>query len=406
MSADPPARVDAERSERACLVALASVGGIGPATLLACLTTVGAPEAWAAVRAGASLEIGPLADAARRLDAATGARQLAAAAARLDPESVLARHEAAGQQVVVFGRRGYPARLEGDPSPPAVLFAEGSLEALTGPTVAVVGTRNATRLGCDTASLLAIGLVDAGVSVVSGLALGIDGAAHQAVIEATAGAGDDGIGRPIGVVASGLDRPYPRRHQLLHRQVTARGAVLTETPIGTAPLPWRFPARNRIIAGISDAVIVVESRSAGGSMLTAAEALARDVPVLAVPGHPTAAASAGALDLIFDGAAPVRDVDDVLVAIGRGGQKLGRRDPPPSGGAAESVLTAEATRVLDDLTANPRTLGELVASRAADLEVVAGALVELEQRGLVARSGPWFERIGPSGRPGQQGSRP
>ncbi len=112
------------------------------------------------------------------------------------------------------------------------------------------------------------------------------------------------IGTAVGVVAAGFDRPYPRRHQVLHQQVAQRGALLAEVPLGGQPLPWRFPARNRIIAALADAVVVVESRSKGGSMLTAAEALKRGTSVMAVPGHPNSAQAAGALDLIFDGAPP------------------------------------------------------------------------------------------------------
>jgi DNA processing protein len=175
----------------------------------------------------------------------------------------------------------------------------------------------------------------------------------------------------------------------LQRQVATAGLLLSESPIGSEPNRWRFPARNRIIAALADAVVVVESRSAGGSMLTAAEALARDRPVLAVPGHPTSAASAGTLDLIADGAVPVRDVTDVLVAIGCGGRKpLVDRVPP----ARRPEISEVAARLLEDLDANPRTLGELVLTGSLDLDAASAALVELEQAGLVERSGAWFER--------------
>jgi DNA processing protein len=312
--------------------------------------------------------------------------RLARAATALDPDAFLDRHEAAGQRVAAYGMPGYPERLLEDLAPPAVVFWQGSLAGLDRPTVAIVGTRNATRLGFETASRLAVDLVDRGVSVVSGLALGIDGAAHRAVVERRGG------GVPIGVIATGLESTYPRRHQRLHRQVAGAGLLLSESPIGSEPSRWRFPARNRIIAGLSDAVVVVESRSAGGSMLTAAEAVARDRTVLAVPGHPTSAAAAGTLDLISDGAVPVRDVTDVLVAIGLGGQEpIAGPDaavPAPAG----PEVSALAGRLLDRLDPNPMTLGELVLSSVAGLEETSTALLELEQAGLVLRSGAWFER--------------
>jgi DNA processing protein len=291
-----------------------------------------------------------------------------------------------------------------------VLFVHGSLDVLAGPTVGIVGTRNATRTGCETAAALAAELARCGVSVVSGLALGIDGAAHRGLLDA---AGPDRPnespvppGRPVGVIATGLDRAYPRRHQLLHHQVADQGVLLSESPLGGGPLRWRFPARNRIIAGLSDAVVVVESRSAGGSMLTAAEALARDVTVLAVPGHPSAAAAAGPLDLIADGAAPVRDVEDVLVAIGLGGRsETARPDPVRGSAAAPDPPSPRAAAVLDALGAAPRSLGELALATALDLDQLSDALVELERRGSVARSGAWFERTSPREAPAGRGSR-
>ncbi len=381
-----------DRQERACVVALASLVGIGPATILGCLRGPGAHAAWEALRCGRGASIEPLAELASRSRDRSLLTRLRVDASALDAEAVLARHENAGQQVVVFGDPAYPDRLAEDAAPPAVLFASGSLASLVAPTVAIVGTRNATALGRQTAASIASELAARGVAVVSGLALGIDAAAHEAAVTVPGG------GPPIGVIATGLERAYPRRHELLHRRVAAAGLLLTESPIGSKPVRWRFPARNRIIAGLADAVVVVESRSAGGSMLTASEALARDVPVLAVPGHPTAAGAAGTLDLICDGAMPVRDVTDVLVAIGLGGVEPAVTD---RGAAAAVALSELAWSLLDDLGANPRTLGELMLGRVVDLDAASSALVELEQAGLVLRSGAWFERT----RDGSRASR-
>jgi DNA processing protein len=380
-----------DRHEKACRVALASVPGIGPATISACLDEGGAAAAWRALLAGRAGAIVALSEAAarRRKREPDALARFRRSAALLDPEAVLARHEAAGQHVLCPGDPAYPARLLEDEVPPPVLFAVGSLAHLDGPTVAIVGTRNATQLGRATAASLATELAHRGVSIVSGLALGIDAAAHEAI------ACESGGGVPIGVVATGLERAYPRRHQRLHRHIASIGLLVSESPMGSEPTRWRFPARNRIIAGLSDAVVVVESRSAGGSMLTAGEALTRNRPVLAVPGHPSAAASAGTLDLIADGAVPVRDVGDVLVAIGCGG-RAPLVDAPTSPIPMPSISEA-AARVLGDLDANPRTLGELVLAGGSDLEGVSSALAELEAAGLVVRSGAWFERSGAAG---------
>lgn len=384
----PGSDAPTDRHEKACRVALASLSGIGPATISACIDEGGAAAAWHALVAGRATTIAALVEAAdrRRKRDPDALARLRRAAAPLEPDAVLARHEAAGQRVLCPGDPAYPARLLEEEVPPPILFAVGSLTHLDGPTAAIVGTRNATQLGRATAASLAAELADHGVSVVSGLALGIDAAAHEAI------ACRPGGGVPIGVVATGLERAYPRRHQRLHRHVAGVGLLVSESPIGSDPSRWRFPARNRIIAGLSDAVVVVESRSAGGSMLTAGEAIARNRPVLAVPGHPTAAASAGTLDLIADGAVPVRDVGDVLVAIGCGGR--GRVAPAPTRSSVAASISGAAARVLGDLDANPRTLGELVLAGAYDLEGVSSALAELEAAGLVVRSGAWFERSG------------
>ena len=346
--------------EVAALVALSQVEGIGPATLLR------------------HLRNGPLA----------AWRTLPAHQRTFDPDEELERHLAAGRHVLAYGEPGYPARLLEDPSPPALLFAQGRLDALDGPAVAVVGTRNATRLGRDLAGSLGAELTAAGVAVVSGLALGIDGAAHRGAVGWLGHHPGGLVGRPIGVIASGLDVVYPRRHLDLHRQVASVGLLVSETPLGHRPVPWRFPARNRIIAGLVDAVVVVESRSAGGSMLTAGEALDRGVSVLAVPGHPTSGSAAGTNDLIFDGATIVRSAADVLGAIGV--------DPPPTAaGPAPRVrpLTAAERLVVEAVGAEPAALSEIVGRSALTLEVVSAALVGLESDGFLVRSAGWYEAV-------------
>ena len=394
--------------ELGCLIALAGLPGFGPATLLRVALEGDPVEVWSQVRAGRAHHVAVLAAAfAREPTKGHGVKSasLARASALAEPDEELDRHRADGREVRFLGGPGYPERLCDDPAPPALLFVEGRQDALDSPTVAMVGTRNATRAGRELASDLAADLARSGVAVVSGLALGIDGAAHAGALGIASGADrrvDRPAGQPVGVIASGLDIAYPRRHQQLHRDIVRHGLLVSETPLGRRPTAWRFPARNRIIAGLADAVVIVESRSAGGSMLTAAEGLLRDRPVLAVPGHPTAPAAAGANDLIFDGAVPVRDVEDILVAIGRGGTSVvaAERDvavegPGSTGPEGRSVLCALGTE--------PLSLDEVVQRAGLTLDEAAATLVRLEVEGSVIRSGSWFER---AGRPGGGGPCP
>lgn len=362
--------------ERAALVALAALPGIGPATLLRCRVS-GAESAWSAAVAGHPEKHPALGPSLVRMGA-SAARALVAAARSSDPQELLAQHQSAGRRVLLQGTTEFPERLAEDPAAPAVLFAQGDLTLVDRPVVAIVGTRNATRLGREIAAELGTELAGVGVAVVSGLALGIDGAAHRGTLDAG--------GHPIGVIASGLDIAYPDRHRALHREVTEAGLLLSETPLGERPSAWRFPARNRIIAGLADAVVVVESRSVGGSMHTVSEALARGITVLAVPGHPRAPAAAGTNDLIFDGAGIVRSPDDVIEAIGLvPSPVVAETDDPPSLSPAQSA-------VLDAIGELPAALAEIVARSGCSIEVVAEALTVLEADGQVTNAGGWFER--------------
>ncbi len=175
------------------------------------------------------------------------------------------RHIDAGIGVVLRGSSAYPACFVDDPEPPSILFHHGDPDVVVGTRVAIVGTRDCTRYGYDLAFEMARDLAAAGISVVSGLALGIDSAAH-------AGALDADLAPPIAVVGSGLDVVYPRRNGPLWRRVAARGVVWSEYPLGSSAVAWHFPARNRLIAALADVVVVVESHGTGGALLTARDA--------------------------------------------------------------------------------------------------------------------------------------
>src|ERR1019366_3028523 len=215
--------------EEAFAAALASVPQMGPATLRALLTTETPSAAWSR----GSFE----GDVAR----------------------IWQRREEKGIEVCWRGGPVYPRRLMDDPEAPAVLFCQGDPMAINRhPTVAIVGTRSPTRYGIGVAAQFGADLAAVGVSIVSGLALGIDGAAHEGATAAGA--------PPIAVVAGGLDDPYPRRHARLWARVAEQGAVYSESPAGVRTEKWRFPVRNRLLAMFSDVVVVVESRHRGGSM--------------------------------------------------------------------------------------------------------------------------------------------
>jgi len=391
---------DADR-ELAALLALSAVEGIGSRTVLACHRGGGAIPAWRALQRDAI-------DAHPALSSTVGvrARARAVASARdIDPAAEFARCRDAGVRVLVEGRPGYPERLLDDPAPPAVLFATGPVPGPARPTVAIVGTRNATGLGRSFARRLGEELTEVGVSVVSGLALGIDGAAHRGAVDVHDRSGDVARPRPappIGVVAAGLDLAYPARHERLHREVASAGVLLSETPIGRRPAAWRFPARNRIIAGLSDAVVVVESRATGGSLITVDEANRRGVTVLAVPGHPAAPSAVGTNALLFDGASVVRDADDVLGALGlptRSEPADGREGArPPRADTSEQPSDTCEQRIVDRLVTGPLSLGELVAASGRSVDDVAAALTALEVGGRVAATGGWFELVAGPGR--------
>ena len=292
-----------------------------------------AREAWSLVRDGRA---GADQVVRRALGGRADVTEVTAAWARaaigLDVEALWARHVHDGVRVDLLGSPGYPTALASDPSAPYAVFRKGSATGLEGPCVAIIGTRRCTPLGRDIAIEFAETLSRAGAKVVSGLALGIDGAAHEGALRASRAT-------PIGVVAGGFDIPYPARHRRLWLDVAAAGALVSEWPLGTRSEGWRFPARNRIIAALADAVVVIESRASGGSMITAEQALVRGKAVFAVPGSIRSPASIGTNRLLCDGAIPACAVDDVIDTLGlRKPVRRRAQRPEPVGTAAEVLL--------------------------------------------------------------------
>jgi DNA processing protein len=228
--------------------------------------------------------------------------------ARTDARSALAAALRAGLSLVRADEPAYPAWLSTIADPPVLLWVGGDREVLARPSVAVVGARDATPAGLAVARRLAAGLAEAGLVVVSGLARGVDGAAHG-------GALDVG-GLTVGVLGCGADIVYPRQHRKLTEEVRAAGAVVSELPPGTPPLPRHFPLRNRIISGLARAVVVIEASERSGSLITARMALEQGRDVLAVPGGVASGRHRGCHALIKDGARLVETVGDILEEIG------------------------------------------------------------------------------------------
>ena len=288
---------------------------------------------------------------------------------------------AAGVWALLSSHPDYPAQLLDEPERPPVLFGRGDVTVLDGRRVGIVGTRNATQRGRQVAARFGCELADAGVVVVSGLAKGIDGAAHRGALDV------DGA-TPVGVVGNGLDRPYPRHHAGLWERVAARGLLLGEWPPGTPPDAFRFPLRNRILAALVEVLVVVESRHRGGSLITAREAMLRDVEIMAVPGSVRSPASAGTNRLIADGVAPALETADILVALGLDGRRAGRARfdprPLPRGRRAEVVAFCRG---------EARTIDQVAQHFGVDLGEAALDLARAERDGWLRESGGWFETV-------------
>jgi DNA processing protein len=267
------------------------------------------------------------------------------------------------------GERGYPALLSQIPDPPSRLWLRGDadVEVLAMPTVAIVGARACSGYGRAVARMLASEAAAAGVVVVSGLARGVDSEAHRGALAAE--------GRTVAVLGCGVDRDYPAAHAQLARSIVETGGlVVSEYEPGVEPAPWRFPARNRIIAGLALATVVVEARERSGALITADFALEDGREVLVVPGEITSSLSAGANALLRHGATPVTCAADVLEVVGV--------ELPTPGGAVPDDPVAAA--VLEAVVAGATTLDDLTRVTTLPAGQVAAALALLELDGIVA----------------------
>ncbi len=289
---------------------------------------------------------------------------------RFDEAAYLARLSETGVHWIARSAREFPPLLHAIHDPPPGLFVRGAAgsDVLRRATVAVVGARSCSPYGAQVARMLGRELGSAGLVVVSGLARGVDGEAHRGALEAG--------GATVAVLGCGIDRDYPAAHRELAARIRATGLTVSEYAPGVEPAPWRFPARNRIIAGLSAATVVVEARDRSGALITADLALEEGREVFAVPGEITSALSSGTNDLLKLGASPLTAPADVLEIFGLTGAEA---EPVELGSSAEVVLA----RLRD----GPASADELARATGLDAGTLASALTELELAGCAVAGG-------------------
>ncbi len=340
---DGPFTSEPDPAERRARLRLARSARIGPVTFLEALQHFGSARAACVTLATVG-------------DSAIGRE-----------EEALAR---AGGRFVVLGDPAYPAALAALPDAPPVLSAIGNLDLLGLPTLAIVGARNASAAACRFAAELADGLGTAGFLIASGLARGIDAAAHQAAV---------GTGT-VAVLAGGVDQIYPLQNTALYEEIAARGLLLSESPWGAPPVARAFPRRNRIVSGLSSGVVVIEAAARSGSLITAHLAAEQGRDVFVVPGSPMDPRYAGSNVLIQDGAILTRGANDILSVLGRP-----RSEPQAIDKPRQNPVDPASARVLSALGSIPTAVDELVRRCQVSAATMAEVLLALELEGRLER---------------------
>jgi DNA processing protein len=292
---------------------------------------------------------------------------------RIDPSMEIQHLRSLGATAIARQDPRYPRLLAEIYDPPPVLYVRGELDPADVPLLSIVGTRGATAYGRMAAERLAVGVAQAGVTVVSGMAYGIDAAAHRGALDAG--------GRTIAVLGSGLDRIYPSQHTRLAQQIIQQGALITEFPLGTKPDARNFPQRNRIVSGLSFGTLVVEAGERSGALGTAAYAAEQGRDVMAVPGSIYSPASQGTNRLIRDGAIPITGVEDILLELEP------QRGMRPM--AAERIVPADDTEraLLAILGDEPLHIDEIARAVSLPMSVVSSGLAIMELKGMARQSG-------------------
>ena len=290
-------------------------------------------------------------------------------------EKEIIKAQKADVKIVPFTDPTYPARLRTIPDPPPLLYVKGEIRGEDEKAVAVVGSRSTSDYGRRVARDLSRGLASLGFTVVSGMARGIDGTAHETSLNSG--------GRTIAVLGSGVDRVYPAEHDKLYQRIIENGAAISEFPIGTRPLAFNFPARNRLISGLSLGVVVVEATEKSGSLITASCALEQGREVFAVPGEVGASRSRGSHRLIRQGAKLVETINDIVEEIApqlmvRGGKSVSapRRTLPQNFGD-------EFHRIFSLFQERPLQIDEVIESSSYSPSRVSEILLELELQGYI-----------------------
>jgi len=359
-----------EDREVVATLALSLVPGVGPQRLRLIVATFGSAQT-------------ALAAPQSKLQTLEGIGRAAATAikeARPDDGARVLSQLVAGACALISGQPEFPPQLEEIPEPPSVLYVWGDMSLLTKPSVAFVGSRDHTTYGAEAARVLASAVAQRAV-IVSGMARGIDAIAHAAALDAG--------GRSVGVLGNGFGVIYPAANRALYDRMVAHGCLVTEHPPGERPHAGSFPRRNRLISGLSRAVVVVEADVKSGALVTANAGLEQGRPVLAVPGPITSRTSAGCNKLIQQGAKPVLCAADILEELGlaSGMRELGLALSTPAPRVPPIDLTGLQLTLWSRMTAEPQHVDALVAATQTGAANVLGALTELELRGLV-RQGP------------------
>jgi DNA processing protein len=368
------------QDELAAWLRLATTPGIGRATARKLLAALGSAERVLAADEPTLLSLTgrDVVRVLRRRDARDDA-QVAATRRWLDAST-----DDAPRDIVTLGDPRYPALLLETADPPLLLFTLGRVELLSAQSIAIVGSRNATPQGIDNGRAFARALSERGLTIVSGLAMGIDGAAHEG--------GLDGPGSTVAFVGTGLDRCYPSGHADLMRRIAQRGLVASEYPLGAPPVPDNFPRRNRLIAGISRGTLVVEAALESGSLITARLAIESGRDVFAIPGSIHSQQSRGCHQLIQEGAKLVECADDVLRELRFGPLGETRRatlspvQPSLFATATNDAVADGPDRALRAaLGHDPVTFDALAARTGMPSDQLAARLLELELAGVVER---------------------
>ena len=329
-------------------------------------------ERRARLRLARSARIGPVTfhEALAHFGSAQAACQRLATCADADIDREETNLTKAGGRFLVIGDAAYPDALAAVAGAPPVLSAMGDVALLSRPTLALVGARDASLAGRRFAAELAATLGAAGFVIASGLARGIDAAAHEAAL----------VTGTVAVLAGGIDQIYPPQNADLHGRIAAQGLILSEAPLGTPPVARAFPRRNRIVSGLSAGVIVIEAAARSGSLITAQRAAEQGREVFVVPGSPMDPRYAGSNSLIRDGAILARDANDIL-------DVLGRPSAPPQllEQKGQKRPDSEASKVLEALGAVPTAVDELVRRCQVSAASVAEVLLALELEGRLER---------------------